>query len=100
MTTHIFNEHNQCVSEGKNLRIIFDRARRFGGVSRIVVDRLPDSRHWGAVVNVFFPNGYRACTNFADYAHACDWARDRSNLSPRVSYWAGAVVTCNPSLRA
>jgi hypothetical protein len=96
MTTHIFNALNQCIGEGRNLRILFEKARKFGGVSRITVDQLSDSRHYEALVNVHFSNGYRGCTNFASYSHACEWAAGRSALSPRVSYWAGAAVTCNP----
>lgn len=96
MTTHIFNEHNQCISEGRNLAIVFTRARRAGGVSRIAVNQLPPGGHWEALVNVYFANGHRACTNFASYSHACDWARERSALSPRVSWFAGCVVECTP----
>lgn len=96
MTTHIFDPANRCIGEGRNLRIMFDRARRFGGVTRVTVDQLPPGQHWGALVNVFYVNGSRACTNFADYSHACEWARARSALSSRVSFWAGCEVQCNP----
>lgn len=96
MATHIFDAQNRCIGEGRNLRIMFDRARRFGGVARVTVDQLPPGQHWGALVNVFYVTGHRACTNFADYSHACKWARDRSALSPRVSFWAGCAVECNP----
>ena len=96
MTTHIFSPENRCVSEGRNLRIMFDYARRLGGVTRVTVDQLPPGGHWGALVNVFYVTGHRACTNFVSYSHACDWARERSALSPRVSYWADCEVTCTP----
>lgn len=89
MTTHVFNPHGACVSEGRNLAIVFSYARRFSGVSRITVDRLPQNR---ALVNVFYVNGWRACTGFSDFAHAQEWARARSALSPRVSWFAGCAV--------
>ena len=92
MTTHIFNAQNRCTSTGRNLAILFAHARKRGGVSRITVDRVRDTGR--ALVNVWFVDGARGCTNFADYSHACEWARDRSALSPRVSWFAGCLVEC------
>ena len=96
MTTQVFDDQNRCIGEGRNLRIMLEKARKYGGVSRVTVDQLPPGNRWGALVNVFYANGYRACTNFVDYPHACEWARDRSTLSPRVSFWAGCTVECTP----
>ena len=98
MTTHIFNAENQCIGEGRNLGILLRRAKG-RGVARITVDELPFvALHGpsGALVNVFYRDGTRACTNFADYSHACDWAYTRSQASPRTSWFAGAEVVCTP----
>jgi hypothetical protein len=94
MTTHIFNAQNQCIGTGRNLDIMLRRANG-RGVSRITVDRLPDSGHWEALVNVFYGDGSRACTNFASFSHACEWANDRSKASPRQSWFVGCLVTIN-----
>jgi hypothetical protein len=89
MTTHIFNEHNVCISEGRNLAIIFAYARKTGGVSKIHISKL-DSSRYEALVNVHFVNGYRACTNFVSFAHALDWANDKSKR--KNTYWTGCQV--------
>jgi hypothetical protein len=93
MTAHIFDKDNRCVGTGQNLAIIFRYALRMQGVTRITVDEIEGGR---ALVNVHYKGGWRGCTNFVSYSHACDWARDRSNLSPRVSWFAGCAVVCNP----
>lgn len=95
MTTQIINPQNQCVSEGRNLRIMLDHARKRGGVKRITIGRITDSRFHEAIVNVFYNDGFRAVTNFASYDHAIEWAQTRSKASPRTSWFAGCVVDFN-----
>lgn len=92
MTTHVFNAENQCIGEGRNLGILLRRARG-RGVARITVD---GQTNGGALVNVFYADGSRACTSFADYGHACDWAETRSDASPRVSWFAGCALKFTP----
>jgi hypothetical protein len=98
--THIFNAENQCIGTGKNLGIVFRKARDYGGVKRIRVDQLNShSMHYEALVNIWFANGYRACLNFSCYSHACEWAHERSAARPRTSWFHGCTVECNQCTR-
>jgi hypothetical protein len=90
MTTHIFNQHNQCISEGKNLAIIFSYARKMGGVEKIQVYRLHDSKHYECMVNVYFKHGFRAVTNFVSFDHAIEWANEKSKR--KNTYWTDCKV--------
>ena len=92
VTTHIFDAANRCIGEGRNLGILLRRAKG-RGVDRITVDGLPNG---SALVNVFYRDGSRACTNFVSYWHACDWAQTRSDASPRASWFAGCGLKFTP----
>lgn len=109
MTTIIFNRENQPVSQSRNLRGLFEWARRAGGVSRIVCHTFPHtdasyplspndprdkwvkaSRPTGYLV-AHLCNGYRAETWFSDGSHLTDWAHDRVKPNRR-SWFSGATV--------
>lgn len=90
MTTQIINPQNQCISEGRNLDIMFRHARK-RGVSRIAVSRISSTGRYEALVNVFYKDGFRAVTNFASFDHAVEWANARSNTG-QASAFAGCEV--------
>lgn len=90
MTTHIFNQYKRIVSQGKNLRIISDKAREYKGVANIKIERITHSKHYQALVAVYFTNGYHAVTNFADHAIAVKWATAKSER--KGTWWTGCKV--------
>ncbi len=109
MTTIIFNAENKPVSQSKNLRGLFEWARRAGGVLRLVCHTFPctdasyplspndpsdkwvkASRPTGYLI-AHLANGYRAETWFVCGSHLIDWANDRVKPNRR-SWFAGATV--------
>ena len=109
MATYIFNAERKCVSQSRNLRGLFEWARRAGGVKTMHCHVYPEtdacyplskddtrdkwvkaSRPTGFLC-AEFANGYRAFTWFACGSHLTDWARNRAKPS-RVSWFAGAAV--------
>ena len=78
--TQIQNERGVCVSGGKNLAVIYSNARRRQGWKHIRVLPLKDSRY-AAMVTVYFGDGFRAITNFADLSICKDWAANRAKRS-------------------
>ena len=106
MTTIVFDTTGRCVSQSRNLRGLFDWARRAGGVTRLECHTFPYTRAdyplspGGQVVRATRPqgyliahlaNGYRAETWFSCGAHLEEWARDRAKQ--RLNSWfAGASV--------
>ena len=89
--TQIFNAEHRLIGTSRNLRGVFEHARKQGGVKCIKVRRIKGSRYEAHVV-VEYASGAHAVTSFVDYAHAVDWAHARSAQSPRTSWWAGCAV--------
>lgn len=109
MTTIIFNAEGKPVSQSRNLRGLFDWARKAGGVRILQCHVLPAAdasypltagaprsewvkatRPTGYLVAIL-ANGYRAETWFVCGSHLVDWARERAR--PRRNSWfSGAGV--------
>lgn len=109
MTTYIFNNENKRISQSRNLRGLFEWARRAGGVKALHCHVYPNTdasyplspddprdkwikatRPTGFLC-ADLANGYRAVTWFSCGSHLLDWAHDRAKPS-RVSWFAGATI--------
>lgn len=93
----IFNPAGVQVGKGKDLNIVYRKAKEYGGVARITIRRKEfgdrPGVYWGEV-KVYYTNGYYAITDFVDYGHAIEWAQDRSKGS-KASWFTGCVVDFN-----
>lgn len=96
MTTIIRDAHGVPIGQSHNLRGMLDRARTYGGVSRINIYMVKQDHPEGATrpdgfVRVDYANGYTAETYFVSHSHLCDWARDKAKR--RGTWWTGAAIT-------
>lgn len=93
----IYNPAGVQVGKGQNLAIVNRKAREYGGVDRITIQRVEWANgrpgHWG-IVTVRYVNGYYAITDFVDYDHAIEWAYARRN-SGKNSWYTGCTVDHN-----
>lgn len=71
------------VTRGKNLAILYEKARQFGGVKKIHVQEIEGI--WRARMVVTYANDYTAECLWADFEHCCDTLARRCML--RFSWW-------------
>lgn len=100
MTTTIYNNDGKPVAQSHNLRAMLRGASLYGGVRslRVIPVKMgvpvgaPVEIDGGAEVTAFYANGYIGKTLFVSHSHAVEWAFERSELSGRVSFFAGCDV--------
>jgi len=89
VTALIYGSNGALVSEGINLGIVFDHARKRGGVMSIEI-RWSYQAKFDAQILVRFHDGATAVTYFLLHSHAVNWARTRRDR--KGSCWAGCQV--------